>query len=86
MSVSKSQMFFLCRFIFFYTGEKSRVLPGEIWQNCLLTNLPVCGLMTFVYITKTLTEIPLPSDAPESRRLVRAGADDGCGLLPESVL
>ena len=44
--------------------------PAENWENCLLTNGPVCDLMTFVYIAKTLTEILLLLDAPESRRVV----------------
>ena len=60
--------------------------PAENWENCLLTNGPVCGLMTNIHISKTLTEILLLLDAPESRRAVRAGAEDGSDLLPESVL
>ena len=51
-----------------------------------MTNGPVYGLMTFVYIIKTMTEILLFWDAAESRRMVRAGAEKKSDLLPESVL
>ena len=86
MSASKSQMFFCKRFTFSFLYKIQLGPCQKIWKNCLLTKRPVYDLMTFVYIVKTLTEIPLLLDAPESRRLVRAGADERCDLLPESVL
>ena len=53
-----------------FSVQFSIPLRSKNWRNCLLTKTVVCGLMTIVYIAKTMTEkFPLPS-VPESRRLV----------------
>ena len=74
MFALKSQLFFLEGIGIFLRRKR------------VLTNGNVCALMTFVYIGKTVTEnLPL-SDAAESRRLLRAGAEGWGDLIPESVL
>ena len=40
----------------FFSVQFSLLYLTENWEICLLTNGPVCGLMTNVYMTKTKTE------------------------------
>ena len=73
--VKKSNVF-LAKMHNFFLPQKQAFHPAEKHKNCLLTNRPVCALMAFIHSIKTLTEILLFSEVPESRRLVRAGADE----------
>ena len=73
--VKKSNVF-LAKMQNFFLPQKQAFHPAEKHKNCLLTNRPVCALMAFIHSIKTLTEILLFSEVPESRYLVRAGADE----------
>ena len=86
MHIIKCQMVFLvyigvCRF-----QPKIENSESQNWSRRLLTNGFVCGLMTSIYSTKTLTENLFFLKAAESRRLVRADAEEWNDLIPESIL